>query len=276
MPLLYKYTTIESALKMLKTSSIGFSCAENLNDPFELGGASYNLSGVDGTYGVKNNLSSKFGILSLTRSPLNSIMWSHYSNEHRGTVIEIDPSIAGLDVKSLIPSSNGNVVYSRTHPNNKFKNDDCGFSDIHRFCTKHFQQDLTEKEKELAHMFFLHKSDFWHHEEEVRVVKNIENSGGHHSNQEKAYTNKSGNWNKIYLDKSRPLHCLEIPKGSVTKIYLGASVGKHFGSDTKGHQDMVLKFMEYDVDVSSIKAKKKSWELEHGVDYGADGNRIIT
>ena len=33
-----------------------------------------------------------FGVLSLTESPLNLLMWAHYGDEHKGAVIELDPS----------------------------------------------------------------------------------------------------------------------------------------------------------------------------------------
>jgi len=104
--------------------------------------------------------------------------------------------------------------------------------------------------------------------------KNIENSGSHYSNQEKSYTNKSGSWNKIYLEKDRPLHCLKLPQNSITKVYLGASVGKHFGSNIKGYQNMVLGFLEHGVNVSAIKVEKRSWMLGYGCKYGADGRRL--
>ena len=182
MTTLYKYTTLEGALAIIKNNSIGFSCAENLNDPFELKGASYllvdsTLDGtLDGTSGAFNKLSRKFGILSLTRTHLNPIMWSLYSNQHRGVVIAFDVKKAGLTCRSLIPSHKGNVIYSKTHPKNAFETEQGDYFDIYELCKKHCYSELTEKEKILVSMFFLHKSDWWFHEEDVRVVKNLENS----------------------------------------------------------------------------------------------------
>ena len=89
MTILYKYTNLDGAFAMIENNSIGFTCAENLNDPFELRGASYRKKGVDlnGTNGAVYNFSRKLGILSLTRNHLNPIMWSLYANQHRGAVV---------------------------------------------------------------------------------------------------------------------------------------------------------------------------------------------
>lgn len=276
MTTLYKYTTLESALAIIENNSIGFSCAENLNDPFELKGASYLLGGSksDGSSGAFNNLSRKFGILSLTRTHLNPIMWSLYSNQHRGVVVAFDVEKAGFNSRSLIPSHKGNVIYSKTHPKNVFETEQGDYSELYELCKKHCYSELTEKEKMLVSMFFLHKSDWWFHEEEVRVVKNLENSGMHHSDEVKNYQNQSGEWTKVPAD-NRPLHCLRLPEGAISQVYVGANMGKHYGSQTEEHRHMIKKLLAANAPVSSIKIKKHSWDLEDGYFYDKDGRVIV-
>lgn len=52
----------------------------------------------DGAYALNNNLiarsvlDAKFGVLSLTESPLNLLMWAHYADRHRGFVLQFDPA----------------------------------------------------------------------------------------------------------------------------------------------------------------------------------------
>lgn len=276
MTTLYKYTTLEGAFAIIENNSIGFSCAENLNDPFELRGASYRKMDVDleGTNGVINNFSRKFGILSLTRTHLNPIMWSLYANQHRGAVIAFDVEKSGFNNNALIPAKRGSVSYSKTHPGNIFYTEHGDYSDIYDLCMKHNYSELTEEEQILVSMFFLHKGDFWGHEEEVRVVKNLENSGSHHFNEVKQYKNRSGEWTKIRVD-NRPLHCLKIPKGAITQVYVGSCLSKHFGSRTEEHQRAIKRLRATGIPVSSVKIKKQSWELADGHFYDESGNVII-
>jgi DUF2971 family protein len=53
------------------------------------------------------------GILSLTRTPTNPLMWAHYAEKHQGMVIGIDAVAAGLtdEKANLIPAQYGSVIY---------------------------------------------------------------------------------------------------------------------------------------------------------------------
>ena len=111
--ILYKYVGFEAGLKILKTNTLGFSHLEDFNDPFEataLGLADNSGVGlVVQTGAIKNRLSRKYAILSLTRAPLNPLMWSHYGDSHKGVVIGFDTRLAGFEdsKKYLIPSNRG-------------------------------------------------------------------------------------------------------------------------------------------------------------------------
>jgi hypothetical protein len=174
--ILYKYMSFEAAKAVIDNGSIGFSCVEDFNDPFEctaFGFSEENESLVTAgvaTNACKNRFSRNYGVLSLTRQPLNSLMWSHYGDEHQGVVLGFDVDIAGfsnLDT-CVIPSQYGEVIYSATKPHN----------DLPIIS----EENLMSIGKDLKFDFdafnlvkkaFLYKSIEWNYEEEVRVVKNI-------------------------------------------------------------------------------------------------------
>lgn len=119
-PRLYKYVGLERALKILEDNEIRMTQPQFLNDPFELS-VKINPLIVQRNYYdflvretgrtsedawksakanipdmvidmVQNVISSRneVGVLSLTKSPFNLLMWAHYADEHKGAVIEID------------------------------------------------------------------------------------------------------------------------------------------------------------------------------------------
>lgn len=95
-------------------------------------------------------LNKRFGILSLTPHPDNYLMWSHYSNSHKGFCVE-------FDTRKLIESVAGHfqkVSYS----------DEIPFFSIRESLV----EDL------LAKLIYL-KSDIWHYEDEYRISR-IHNS----------------------------------------------------------------------------------------------------
>ncbi len=115
--LVYKYVVPER-IDIFENSYIRFSQADALNDPFEANPsfASHRKSVKEGYYKIKvpnpydiikrdlvfdKNLQDEFKklhdlvkrdifILSLTKQKNNLVMWSHYTNSHRGFVIGFD------------------------------------------------------------------------------------------------------------------------------------------------------------------------------------------
>lgn len=88
--------------------------------------------------------SRNYGILSLTRNPLNPLMWSHYGDDHRGVVMP----------QNILPSSTIESLMS--------------VGDDYR-CFRSHKYDLFKNA-------FLMKDLAWGYEEEVRVVKNIKSN----------------------------------------------------------------------------------------------------
>ncbi|MEP4098937.1 DUF2971 domain-containing protein, partial [Paraglaciecola sp.] len=206
--ILYKYMSFKSACSVLNSSSIGFSCLEDLNDPFE-GTAicleeSDDLSSKLQKNAYRNRLSRNYGVLSLTRNPLNSLMWSHYGDDHRGVVIGIDMKKANLldEISCVIPAQFGEMLYTSTIPQNMLPSSSTGtlmsVGDEFKSFRLH--------EFDLFKNAFLMKDLAWGYEEEVRVVKNIRSFKGSRYSESK-FRNDAGNWNQLTV-LGRPLYCL--------------------------------------------------------------------
>jgi hypothetical protein len=119
--MLYKYVSFAAAKAILQKNAIGFSQPKFFNDPFDL--PSYppepTANPIDAqfahirTWGKNQIWAENTGILSLTRTPTNPLMWAHYADKHEGIVVGIDAVIAGLtdEDSNFIPAQYGSVIY---------------------------------------------------------------------------------------------------------------------------------------------------------------------
>jgi hypothetical protein len=226
--ILYKYVSFSSAVKIIKSESIGFTCLEDLNDPFE--GTNFGFSSLgdvkpqSATRAFKNNFSRRYALLSLTINPLNPLMWSHYGDSHKGIVIGIDIDLAGFmsSEEFVIPAQLGEITYVATKNKdlngmpsieklNEIKNDDLKFS---------------SEIKNYLKQAFLYKSLEWGYEEEVRVIKSLSKfTFSYHSEYNETLSNTVGStWNKIRNSAlGQPLLCFKIPTHSIKEVYLGTN-----------------------------------------------------
>jgi hypothetical protein len=160
MSILYKYVGLDTAIKILQSGTLGFSKFSSFNDPFE----TLTLRNSENLDLFKNNpdrVSQRYVAACLTRSNDNSLMWSHYAEQHKGVVIGYDVDCEELRSKeeNLIPIHLGSVIYSRTMPS--------GVIDLPISFGDRFSQ---ENYDALQHVFLMKAND-WFYEEEVRVVK---------------------------------------------------------------------------------------------------------
>ncbi|WP_428738839.1 DUF2971 domain-containing protein [Sulfurimonas sp.] len=107
---------------------------------------------------IKNDISTKIGVLSLTKNPSNLLMWSHYTDEHRGMVIgfEIDDMFIQNNVSDCFP-----VQYQEE------------IKSIHVTNFKDVQQSEPDMNKQ-AMSVALTKSQHWAYEEEWRMFTTFE------------------------------------------------------------------------------------------------------
>ncbi|GGI99365.1 hypothetical protein GCM10007978_41450 [Shewanella hanedai] len=264
--ILYKYMSFSSARAVIDNNSIGFSCLEDLNDPFESAALCFEKSDElpnNSQYGPhRSRLSQMYGVLSLTRNPLNALMWAHYGDDHRGVVVGIDMDKAGLNdpSKSVIPAKFGEIIYTSSIPRNHLPTPtmDSWMNIGNQFSSFH------EDNYDLFKNAFLYKDLAWGYEEEVRVVKNIIDPNGGSRYKKYSYSNSSGNWLQIQ-HQGRPVCCLSIPQDSIVEAYFGFSSHKNvtrLGVDESVYHSVREQFNHQGVDVKLVRRKTGTWSLE--------------
>ena len=169
--LIYKYRSgTDNDLKALKNNQYWSSSIEQLNDPCEaitdtkkvkkflnyigqkVGAKTKEDFGLinDNTDEVLS-MDNKMGIYSLSKTPLDELLWAHYANSHKGFCVEYD-----LDI--LLKNDGDNhihsfpVLYSKKPPS-------IGFLDI-----------IRNEQNSMIKKFAFYKSKRWEYEQEHRIV----------------------------------------------------------------------------------------------------------
>ena len=225
--LLYKYVSLARGRLILRENRVCFSLSENFNDPFDKPryprARSMNLTEelFDPLQRMGKELAwaTMTGILSLTRTPANPLMWAHYAAGHAGMVVGFDEIAAGFtdEAANLIPAQFGSVVYVSQRPQTPFLSQHT--APLHVGKTHHFVLEHYEKLQRI----FLHKSLPWFYEEEVRVVKSLADQSGNGG------TTPSGTFDMVWAGDTR-YHLYRLPAGAIREIYFGLDA-HHEGSD---------------------------------------------
>lgn len=90
----------------------------------------------------------RFGVLCLSKSWSKALMWSHYSNNHKGYCI----GLFGEKIKSMISGGGGSVIYNSLDEYPLF-------------------EPITGEDKTLLYRRLHYKSSDWEYEEEYRLTK---------------------------------------------------------------------------------------------------------
>lgn len=181
--LVYKYVSPEAGIKTIKNGHIRFSQADALNDPFEIypNFDTYRKSLKEAIHEeLKNNsiemdiiereskiqkdvdiiIENRFNhirkeglVLSLTKKRNNLVMWSHYTNAHRGFVIGFDSDNSFFH--EVTPQRN-------TTPLTPVKYIE------ERVSVPSFKAKIITSKEYME--FFLTKSIHWKYEEELRMI----------------------------------------------------------------------------------------------------------
>ena len=214
----YKYVSFDTGSRIIEGNAIGFSQPKYFNDPFDMPSypeeeAPDPVSGIFAarrTMGKNYIWAEKTGILSLTRTPVNALMWAHYADSHQGLVIGIDAAVAGFtdENRNLIPVQYGSVIYVSRRQTAPFITKPR--KGIAVGATHHFPADHYDKLQRV----FLHKPLYWSYEEEVRVVKSLDGIDG-----EQADT-QSGHF-ELDINRGRPLYLYTLPADSIRELYIG-------------------------------------------------------
>jgi len=253
--ILYKYVDLETARKILANQTVKFTHPYDFNDPFEVTSASYESN--EREYSDEGNsinrlkISMCYGILSLSRSPTNPLMWAHYgrgqkmphenaiylgqnNTAHGGMAIGIDVNESGLndEIENILPAKFGNVIYTTTKPTSAFSESE-NLQLIEGLVSRYNPQ-----YQEALQRLFLYKSSHWSYEEEVRVVRNI-------------HRNPKGEHNDRGIQK--------INMNSFKEIYIGSS-----HSHDKNHSRILfneIKSSLPDCKVLLCNTYGKTWEI---------------
>lgn len=216
--ILYKYMPLSTGEAVVGNNAILFSQPEHFNDPFDV--PSYPdepstdpLSAMFSSIRTmaKNKAWSEYsGVLSLTRTPVNALMWAHYADQHKGIVVGIDVDRAGFtDITSnFIPAQFGSVIYASRRDTSDFTARPG--TGIAVGATYHFPADHFEKLQRV----FLHKPLYWAYEEEVRVIKCLRGISA------PSATTQSGSFD-VLSTPFREMHLYIMPPGSIVELYVG-------------------------------------------------------
>jgi hypothetical protein len=89
----YHFVADNYALDNLRHRRLKIARIDELNDPFELWSIAQSDPQVRrALQNTKNNLAGRFGMLCLSLSWHNPLLWSHYANRHRGVALGFDIS----------------------------------------------------------------------------------------------------------------------------------------------------------------------------------------
>jgi hypothetical protein len=230
--ILYKYASLNDGSKILDGSSICFTQPKFFNDPFDLPfyPEEENADPTERIFGNLRTMAKNYiwtentGILSLTRTPTNPLMWAHYAEKHQDVVIGIDAIAAGLadEKANLIPAQYGSVIYVSRRQDKPFigkPQTDLAVGSTYAFPQEHYEK---------LQRLFLHKPLYWSYEEEVRVVKCLKGIA------RSSPDTPSGHF-EVVTDVDRDLHLYSLPPRSITELYIGFRMDV-FAADALFHQ----------------------------------------
>ena len=218
--ILYKYFNPNDGNDFLKDLLLNFTPPKNFNDPFE----------VTSTYPwpTESKLvqerkkhtdeiyKTNYHVLSLTRSPLNKLMWAHYAKDHTGYVFgfDVNQSVFTNTDTCSIPVQFGSVIYTQKKPDSGLLTTTASSGCRYDFPT------YKPEDAELLQRLFLYKSIDWTYEEEVRIVKMLGNLGLHRGPDDPLYVELNEQF-QISHDTESTRFKLKLSAQSVKEIYFG-------------------------------------------------------
>ena len=136
-----------------------------------------------------------FGILSLSMTADNLLLWAHYAAEHRGLAVEIDPTDREFNRHTVRDQS---ALMSVTEQGSDFELSD-------RVTYSAVRPKIPETDEILFKHFFV-KSPEWAYEKEYRIVRHLKSSL------------------ETKAVKPFPVHLYELPASAIRKVIFGARV----------------------------------------------------
>ena len=165
---LYKYMPGKRASDFFNLPLLRLANPNGLNDPFEFSltkELSQNIETMHSTQGTReegfrNHIENfmSFGVISLSETYDNLLMWSHYADEHRGAVFEL-----------TIDGDNPNSLFIHTPPSSTPESKNFGKVDYRKF--RSYQDEVSsESIPDIRRHYIFTKSDEWMYEKEQRFA----------------------------------------------------------------------------------------------------------
>ena len=149
----YKFLNAKWGLEALEARRLKIARISDLNGPFELLGTNLSNQELRNAFvEMKFGLNKNRGLLCFSKSWRNPLLWSHYSDRHRGLCL-------GFDVPDKLLMS---VTYTR----------------VRNTSEKLFSNDQSVKEREMKRLLRT-KFSHWRYENEVRCVVSLEDKDTH-------------------------------------------------------------------------------------------------
>ena len=212
--LVYKYRSgTEDDLRAIENNQFWSSSIGQLNDPSEATTDTKWLKKIFKKIGQRVGAESKedfdlinenaddvlsmdnnMGIYSLSRTPLDELLWAHYANAHRGFCI-------AYDLDTLLQNDGENhlhyypVTYSKKPPS-------IGLLDIAR-----------SKQNGLIKKFAFHKSKRWEYEKELRIVTSKQGLNSYY------HTALKSIYFGLNMTESDKTRIIELLKGRAVNYY---------------------------------------------------------
>lgn len=176
MDILYKYSGLLPSA-YFENPTIKLSVPEHLNDPFEYSTSKNILLAIKRSFiefGVPENKADELvkdfetslfgmishnGIVSLTETPRNSLMWAHYASHHNGMCIGYNTEL----LKHIDVDNEKSECITLNHPQ-KVNYDNLRFSAEHEF------PEPVNADRDAVIRHLLKKSDEWIYEKEHRCI----------------------------------------------------------------------------------------------------------
>lgn len=137
---------------------------------------------------AKSNTNEKIGILSLSKNWNSTLMWSHYTQSHKGFCIGFEPSHPFFK------------DYSIPEEKKSF------FTKEVKYSRERVKVPMKFGEKKLVFEPFITKSSDWEYEEEIRVLATLDLAV------------------EVIPRETFPLHLFKVPHSAIKEIILGANI----------------------------------------------------
>ena len=234
---LYKYFPIERIFDFIDNGLVRFTVPFVFNDPFEIMPiwVRHNWSPLPGEKNLflgldKENPLTYFGVLSLTDSPDNHLMWSHYTNSYKGFVIEFDKNhnFFKTNYTQTDFSLLRKVTYTDKPPflNGTDKDNLISYRD------NYMQKSKLDFTNYPFHLYFT-KNNVWSYENEWRLLKFRDNA-------DKVIKANESNISSNPTFDFENIHLFQIPFDAVKSIILGAAMSenKEFNEEIRNNEKL--------------------------------------